>query len=213
MPSFINEIGNKYGKLTVIEFAGIESHGQATWLCECECGNTTITRGNRLRKGATRSCGCLHKRPDTKTTMYKTPEYRIWISMNDRCYNEKSVVFHNYGGRGITVCTRWRESMQAFYDDMGPRPDGYTLDRINNDGPYSLENCRWATMKEQQNNRRDNHMLTYDGKTMTISQWADFLGVTQNLLNRRLHMGWSDERTLSQPLRYSKLSYLAPQTR
>lgn len=139
---------------------------------------------------------------NTKHGMWQTRQYRIWVNMRTRCTNPKANNYHNYGGRGITYDPKW-ETFEGFWEDM---QEGYsdelTLDRIDNDGNYCKENCKWITMKEQQNNRRNNHLLTHDGKTQTIAEWARELNVSpRTLVPRITTKGWSVEKGLTTPVK------------
>lgn len=151
----LNLVGDVYGRLRVLESAGSKA-GFTLWLCECECGSRTVTRGNGLRTGVTKSCGCLSKerignlrRTHGRT---KTRTYRIWKAMRTRCTNTKQLSAKNYVLRGISCCDRWKE-FTNFLEDMGEAPEGLTLDRRDNDGNYDLGNCRWATDQTQARNR------------------------------------------------------------
>ena len=163
------EIGKRYGRLVVVKFSHMctKPNGRrgSKFLCQCDCGKTVVTFIQYLRSGDTASCGCYRKEIFTVHGMSQRrdaasgdPEYRTWYGMIQRCTNPKVNNYKNYGGRGIKVCDEWRNSFQAFYDYIGPRPEPkhlYSIDRINNDGDYEPGNVRWATAKEQANNKRN----------------------------------------------------------
>lgn len=134
---------------------------------------------------------------NTKHGMTKSPEYNAWRGIKRRCYDPKFKQYNDYGGRGIRMCDEWLNSFDIFYADMGPRPKGYSIDRINNDGNYTPDNCRWATKAEQARNRTDTRVLEFDGKCMTVAEWAIELNNPQ--LYNRLHRGWSIDRALLTP--------------
>ena len=202
MPARLNLVGKKYNKLTVIKFDHVNKHGQAMWLCRCDCGNKTVVNGRNLRNNNTKSCGCLIKGASTRVGkkthgMSKSPEFIAWRSMKNRCTNKQCKSFKNYGGRGIKVCDRWIESFQNFYDDMGQRPSKkHSIDRIDNDGDYTPENCRWTTDIKQNNNLRRNVYIECDGETKTIAEWSKFLNVPYFKIHYRLHNGFDMEQVI-----------------
>lgn len=205
--SKVNDItGSKYGRLTVLSRAENNKRGQAMWLCRCDCGNEVKVYGYSLVSGNTMSCGCIHKeqlatrnRENAKHRMRGTRLYHTWHNMKDRCLRENHKQYADYGGRGITVCPEWSDSFEAFRDwalANGYRDD-LTIDRIDNDGPYSPDNCRWATNREQSNNRRTNHTITHNGETHTLKEWSELYDIPYGLLkNRILKAGMPMEKAL-----------------
>jgi len=191
--------GQAFERLTVIE---IVSRGHDTlWRCRCECGQETTASTSDLRRGRRKSCGCLRleKAITHGQTRHgrKPREYAAWEQMFQRCENSRNDRYRHYGGRGIRVCEQWRD-YAAFFSDVGPCPDGYSLDRINNDGNYEPGNVRWATWAEQRRNTSKNHRVTFQGETLCLADWAKRLGFKhQSCLTRRLQRGWSVERTLT----------------
>ena len=182
-----DETGNVYGKLTVLAYA--PGGKKASWKCRCECGSVVIVQGANLRSGNSRSCSkaCGCTRHGHSRVGRLTPEYHCWQAMRQRCCNADDKAYRNYGGRGIRVCERWKESFERFLADMGPRPSpNHSIDRIDNDGDYKPSNCRWAVKIAQDNNRRTNHFVTHDGKTKTVAQWAKCLGIGYGVLYHRL---------------------------
>lgn len=177
--------GQKFGRLTAIKQLPNDKLN-VMWECVCDCGSVIKTRGTALRSGWTQSCGCyrvdqLNKKL-AKHSMCKTPEHTAWTSMKCRCYAPKTVRYKDYGGRGITVCDRWRDSFNNFFEDMGKRPSPiHSLDRIDVNGNYEPTNCRWATQIEQSSNTRRNVFITHNGKTDTLSGWARTLGISSNI--------------------------------
>ncbi len=190
MGKAINVVRQKFGRLFVVSRAGITKEGQATWNCICDCGKETIVQGRFLRNGRIKSCGCLQREVASvrhfKHGMYGTSTYHIWDAMKSRCLNKNSVHYKNYGGRGIGVCDRWVSSFVDFFADMGERPEGLTIERIDNDGDYTPENCKWATRQEQSRNCRRNRMIEYQGETLCLLDWAKRLGMSYNGLKARL---------------------------
>lgn len=204
MPKVKDIVGEKYGRLTVVKFYGIKNH-KAMFECICECGNTTIAQGQLLRRGTTKSCGCLLRETREKCRkthgMTDTHLYGVWCTMKSRCHNPKSQRYELYGGRGIEVCEEWRNSFETFYEwaIANGYKDGLTIDRIDVDKDYRPDNCRWATVKQQQNNRRNNRLIEYNGETRTLHEWSDKLNIKYGTLHYRLKAGWSIEKAFSTP--------------
>lgn len=160
----LNLVGNKYGRLSVVEYVSLSPSRKSVWRCVCDCGNTVECVGSNLISGNTESCGCFKRDriKETKTlhgSNGTNPTYGTWYSMRQRCNNKNSHKWPIYGALGVTVCERW-SVFTAFLEDMGERPEGKTLDRINTFGNYEKDNCRWATAKEQRNNQRNQHKET-----------------------------------------------------
>lgn len=201
-PRRANLVGQTFGRLTVLEFAGINHKGGATWHCRCACGGHSTPSTGSLRDGNSTSCGCIakEKRRAAGHLMSTTTEYRIWTLMRSRCTNPRTPNFHRYGGRGITVCEQW-EDFRAFLRDMGPRPSlNHSLDRRNNDGPYAPENCRWATRAEQAANTSANRRFVVDGQPLILRDIAARAGINASTLYYRLKRGLTMDEALSRPL-------------
>lgn len=200
----IDLTGQRFGLLTVIKRSGTQGKS-STWLCRCDCGNECTVQGGNLRARHTTSCGCYRREFASKNAkthgMTKTRLYRLWQRMRERCYLKTKDGYDRYGGRGITVCPEWMDSFEAFRDwaiANGYRDD-LTLDRMDNDGPYSPENCRWSTIVEQANNKSTSRLITYGGRTQTLAQWAHEIGIGRDTLRHRIESGWSIERALTEP--------------
>lgn len=197
--------GQRFGLLTVVERAGKAKNGNMLWKCQCDCGNTTIVHSTSLVQGSTMSCGCYH-RARTVETKYKHGEtktrlYRIWSGMFSRCYTTRPKFVASYVSRNIAVCDEWKdyEAFRNWAISNGYRND-LTIDRINVNGNYEPSNCRWVSQKVQQNNRSNNHLLTFNGRTQTLSQWADELGMRAMALQHRIARGWTVEQALTIPI-------------
>ena len=190
------KVGEKYGKLIVLE----NLHPKNEVVCKCDCGNIKIAKATNVFYGGTRSCGCLKNPGNTKHGDGHTRLYRIWKAMRERCNTKSCSTYKNYGARGIKVCSEWNDYL-AFKEWAlsNGYTDELTIDRINVNGNYEPDNCRWATYKVQSNNTRHNHYISYKDETRTISEWADLLGVKPYLINNRLRRGWAVEDALFMP--------------
>lgn len=202
-PSLSNFKGKKFNRLTAVRFVEMRNHAQY-WEFSCDCGGVKVALRRNVVKGMTGSCGCLHHEMMLRRNLVhghaprgnQHPLYHVWKCMKSRCQDKSD---KDYGGRGISVCSRWQE-FKNFFDDMAPTyKPGLWIERINNNGNYEPSNCTWATRKEQLNNKRSNHLLTFKGETMPISMWAPRVGGNKDLLYIRLRRGWSVERALSTP--------------
>jgi len=199
MPKIKDLTGKKFGKLAVLEFIGISKH-VAKWLCRCECGNITVVTCGSLRNGHTQSCGCLR---DEKTIEHNTthglsdhPLYPVWNDMRKRCKNKNAKRYKDYGGRGIKICEEWGKTPELFikWAEQNGYKEGLTIDRIDNNSDYCPKNCTFSTMAEQNNNKRNNHLIEYNGETKNINQWAKQLNVKYGTLWCRLEKNnWNME--------------------
>jgi hypothetical protein len=200
MGRFHDLSGQQFGKLTVIERKGKNKHKQTLWLCVCKCGNQVVTTSGSLVTGTAQSCGCSRGESNTKHGMAHTRLYHIWANIIQRCENPNNSSYKNYGGRGITVCDDWKNDFQTFYD--WSMANGYledlTIDRIDVNGNYEPSNCRWTTIKEQGFNRRNNHFITFNGKTQTMREWSEELNIDYDVIAKRLNvLHWDVEKTLT----------------
>lgn len=199
--------GQVLGRWTVLRYSHTSDGPRRVvfWLCRCECGTEAVVRSADLRRGHSLSCGCLKR--DATVANFTThgqakasgwsPEYRAWCNMLSRCYNQNGTRWGRYGGRGITVCARWRESFEAFYADMGPRPSKeHSLDRIENDGNYEPGNVRWATRTQQMTNMSRNRLITIGSRTLCLADWAKERGVSIATVKTRMRRGMTIEKAL-----------------
>ena len=195
--------GRVFGELTVREYAGTNRHNQAVWLCDCSCGNVKTIAAQSLLNEVSRSCGAAIHRAGFSAThgLSKTLEYGVWSTMKQRCSNPNVASYKDYGGRGVKVCKRWSESFEAFLEDMGRRPSPqHSIERKNNEGDYTPRNCFWATRKVQVKNRRNNRMLTANGETLHMAEWARRLGCNPAAILARLATGMSEEEAVTKPV-------------
>lgn len=186
--------GKKFGKLTAVRDAGSSKRYSRLWECLCDCGGSRVVPLNILKRPFNHSCGCLHH---SLNGLYEHPLYCVWANIKSRCYDRNNKSFKNYGGRGVTMCESWQKSFLSFYEDVNSGYNqGLQIDRIDNSGIYSKENCRWVTSKINNNNRRGNAILTFNGKTQTISQWGDEIGIAPATIFARIYKGWPIEECL-----------------
>ena len=189
----IDITGKTFGKWTVIKRAENDKYKSARWLCRCECGNEHIVRGADLRSGKSKNCGCVNKN-NFKKMIYKhgregTRLYRTWSSIKARCYNKNYHKYYRYGGRGITVCDEWKNDFMSFYKwaMANGYKDNLTIDRIDNDGNYEPNNCRWVTNKEQANNKSTNVFVEYKGLKKTVAEWSRYFNCDYEKLRVQIH--------------------------
>ena len=181
------------------KFLGKNDKGLFVWECKCDCGNTIIAPTRELTREHIKSCGCLKATYKYKHGLSKHQIYDCWIAMKARCLNPQNPNFSRYGGRGISVCKEWIDSFENFKNwayENGYK-ENLTLDRIDNNGNYCPENCRWATRLQQQNNNSRNRMIEYNGEVKTLSEWSRCLGIKYNKLSKRLYSGWSVEKAFT----------------
>lgn len=213
---FIDLTEQKFGRLIVLKKDGKDKWGSLLWKCLCDCGKQKTIKGNLLRRGDTKSCGCLQNetrinngKSNIKHGLSKTIEYNIWNQMNRRCNNKNYFQYKDYGGRNISVCYRWSNKnptgFKNFFKDIGEIPKGLTLDRIDNDSNYCPNNCRLVTMKEQERNRRNNLYISLDGKKQLLIEVAKKYNIPYILFWKRLYIyKWPIEKVLNTPIRKRK---------
>lgn len=179
------------------------------WDCTCRCGTRKDVRDAEIRRGESSSCGCYNREISSTHHSSRTRLYEIWHGMKQRCNNPRSKDAHNYSERGIAICQEWNDSFESFRDwaISNGYQDGLSIDRIDVNGNYCPENCRWSTASEQCRNTRVNHLLTFNGKTQPIASWADETGIDYYTLSKRIEKGWSVDRALTQPVDHRKNKY------
>lgn len=204
--------GDRFGRWTALEKTESRTYLSGTIIhlheCRCDCGTIQMVGSYKLRTGHSKSCGCLQSEITTRRSTKHgfSPKirdrpriYGVWCNMINRCTNPNVRQYDDYGGRGITVCERWLNSFENFLEDMGEPPPGMTIDRLDNHKGYFKENCAWRTPLHQARNRRSSVVITFDGLTMTLVEWAEYLGVSYRMLRGRREQGWSVERMLTEP--------------
>jgi hypothetical protein len=197
----------KYGLLTPLQYSHSKLNRPSNqfWLFQCDCGNTKISRFYDVKRGKISSCGCIFKKQlsdrnkaNSKHGYFGTPTYNSWSGIIDRCCNINSNNYSIYGAKGISVCERWRSSFENFLEDMGERPPGTSIDRIDVLGNYEPGNCRWANAKTQARNRTNNTRYEHDGKNLTLAEWSEITGIKADTINRRIKkLGWPIKEALT----------------
>lgn len=198
-------IGRKFQRWLVLKYEKTLSNQKQYYLCKCDCGTIKIVSKEGLVRKSSNSCGCFMKESLTKKFLkhgkINTKEYRAWRAMQDRCYNNKTKQFKDYGGRGITVCKSWIGNFDQFYKDIGPSPTkNHSLDRIDNNKGYSKDNCRWATRNEQANNTTKNTVIIINGIKKNMKEWAKIIGVSCTCLAYRIKTGRTNDELLVKKL-------------
>jgi hypothetical protein len=212
VPKLIDLTGQRFGRLVAIRRAedycppSKPRGGYPQWLCRCDCGKERVIKAGSLTKGATRSCGCYNDEVRARLIaerskthgMSNTPTYVVWARMLQRCRDQNCPGYRKYGAKGVRVCKRWHK-FENFLSDMGKRPSArHSIDRIENARGYEPGNCRWATMKEQQNNRTNNRQIEFGGERLTLQQWSERTGLSYRTITTRIdRQGWSVEDALT----------------
>jgi len=186
--------GLKIDRLTVVEETNRTASKDRQWVVSCVCGSTVVMSSSNLRRSVKteKSCGCVK----LKHGLWKSKSYESWSGMMKRCYNENQKHYYRYGGRGILVCERWHD-FELFLSDMGERPEGMSIERIDNDGIYERQNCKWATPEEQARNRRSNVLISVNGEQKCAKDWAAQYGIKPSIVYNRIRRGWDGIRALT----------------
>lgn len=202
--------GQKFGRLKVLHECGKDNRGERLWYCKCDCGKEIIVLSSNLRSNHTTSCGC-YRAENVKTVnkthgFSNTKIYHVWQSIKRRCALKSCKDYPNYGGRGITICSDWTNNFLSFYNwaIANGYAENLTIDRIDTNGNYEPNNCRWVTLQTQANNKRNNRMLTFNGETHTMKEWSKITGINYNTLNSRVRRGLADEYVLAGAWQYEK---------
>lgn len=200
MDRFRDISGVRFGTLVAESRISQSKNGTWKWSVACDCGQKEVVFITQLTSGMKVCCGTcrneITRKQRTTHGMTKTREYQSWKAMKARCYNPEASHYDQYGGRGIKVCDQWKESFEQFLKDMGLRPVGTSLERIDCDGDYKPDNCKWATAKEQASNRRNNATIDFNGEVLTVAEWSRRAGISTSTLLWRMRQGWSPEKIL-----------------
>lgn len=210
MNKSIDLLGMRFNHLVVVKCLGPNKFHKTTWLCVCDCGKKSIVTTSNLVNNHTKSCGCFGRKNailrtkivNTTHGKTKTKEYRAWVAMRVRCYKNNSHQYHNYGERGIKVCDKWNSSFEQFFNDMGLAPKGTSIDRIDVNGDYEPGNCRWATIKEQNRNKRNTIKIKYKDVEKPMVEWSEILHINPDTLFCRIfRQHWTIESAFNKPIR------------
>lgn len=209
MSKLVDLTGNRYGDLVVVKRAENAPGGIAVWECLCDCGQTTLVRGNNLKRGAVKSCGCRRSKvkPTLRHGMSKTRLYREWAAIKRRCYLKTDPSYKNYGGRGIGMCDSWKNSFELFakWATNNGYSDELTIERINVNGNYCPENCKWIPWSEQQGNRTYCRFYTYNGETKNLVEWCKQFNLPYGTVHNRIYkLKWTFQRAISEPIHIEK---------
>lgn len=200
-------IGTKFNSLTIIDIHPDVKGGQYKLICKCDCGNTTITRASRVINGYTKTCGCrnegVNKYNSNRISRKYSNLYSCWNTMRHRCYNPQNERYKYYGARGITVCDEWKKSFEPFLNWAlsNGYEKGLTIDRVDVNGNYEPNNCRWVSNLCQARNKRNNRMVEFQGETKCVSQWCEDLNLPYHTIRARLRLGWDAEKAFNTPVR------------
>lgn len=189
--------GIRFGRYLVLKRAANSRTRITKWLCRCDCGLEKSVAGSALKSGIVVSCGCYIRDQKRTHGLSKHPLYSTWYKMMARCFDTNDRAYYRYGGRGISVCKEWATFPAQFFSDIGEKPPGTELDRIDNNGNYEPANCRWATPRQQSNNRRSNRFIKFRGKSKTIMEWERDTGINRRTITQRLDHGWPVARILT----------------
>lgn len=193
--------GKVFGRWKVVDFSHVGTRKEAFWNCVCECGTKRAVKAGSLTSGKSLSCGCYHKERVTTHGDTGLPTFKSWESMKQRCTNPKAPDYPRYGGRGITICDEWINSYDTFVKDMGQRPKGRSLDRIDVNGNYEPSNCRWATNRQQQNNKKNSPRLKHNGSIKTVGDWSKESGIPAKVILWRIAHDWDAGKAIYTPVR------------
>lgn len=200
MTAALDLTGKTFGRLRAVARAANGPRGQARWKCECLCGKSSEVASSSLRRGFTKSCGCLMREvresgdSTRKHGMRHSKEYEAWRHMRSRCTKTYDISYPRYGARGIKVCARWMESFEAFLEDVGPSPSPrHSIERLDSDGDYEPNNCTWATLEQQARNKRNTRYVEFGGQRKCLADWCDEFNVRYPVVASRLDRGWPPE--------------------